>query len=354
MMNLTESKYVGCLLGGAVGDALGAVTEFMTLAQIQAGFGNTGIHDYHEFETHCGRITDDTQMTLFTAEAMLRAWHRHQERGIGPVFTERCYRSYLLWHRTQTDRYQKGNQESFLMNEPLLFKRRAPGMTCLSALQSGTMGTLEEPLNDSKGCGGVMRAAPVGLVLYKQPEEAFRYGARISAITHGHPSGYLSGGAFSAIIAFLVQGSGLEEAINSTCDLLKSYKDHGETLEAIRSAVQLAETGDPSFEKLETLGGGWVGEEALSISLYCALRYEHDFENAVHLAVNHSGDSDSTGAITGNIVGLINGVESIPKRWTDPLELSELIIRIGEDLYEGVTKDLYSYSPEWTHRYPPN
>lgn len=66
------------------------------------------------------------------------------------------------------------------------------------------------------------------------------------------------------------------------------------------------------FLTIAQLGVGWVGEEALAISVYCALKYQDDFKEAVIAAVNRNGDSDSTGAITGNILGAYLGLSRIP------------------------------------------
>lgn len=82
---------------------------------------------------------------------------------------------------------------------------------------------------------------------------------------------------------------------------------------------------------MESLGAGWVAEEALAISLYCALRAE-SFEHGVRLAVNHSGDSDSTGSMAGQLLGTAWGPEVIPARWLADLELRDVIERISGDL----------------------
>ncbi len=85
---------------------------------------------------------------------------------------------------------------------------------------------------------------------------------------------------------------------------------------------------------MESLGAGWIAEEALGISLYCSLAAGKDFEKGVLMAVNHSGDSDSTGAITGNILGSLYGLDSIPGQWVEGLELNSLIGETAEDLFE--------------------
>ena len=86
------------------------------------------------------------------------------------------------------------------------------------------------------------------------------------------------------------------------------------------------------FDHYGDKGGGWTGSSALYISLYSAVTYEHDFDKAIECAVNHSGDSDSTGAITGNIVGAINGYDKIADKWKTDLELHDVILELADDL----------------------
>ncbi len=189
------------------------------------------------------------------------------------------------------------------------------------------MGTIEQPLNDSKGCGGVMRIAPVGLIA-NQP---FELGCEIVAITHGHPSGYLAAGFLAELIAQLALGRALGSALDQAAEELRAHRGHRETLAAVELARELADGVDPGPEQIEELGKGWVAEEALAIAIYCALAAS-GFESALVLAVNHDGDSDSTGAITGNLLGTMLGAEAIPSRWLDRLELCDLIEQVARDL----------------------
>jgi ADP-ribosylglycohydrolase len=346
LMNI--DGYTGCLLGGAVGDALGAPAEFMSLTEILDCFGQDGIQDYVEFPDGKGRITDDTQMTLFTAEGLLKAGEKLKSKN-AEEYLQVLYEAYLRWLHTQSgfipqNLEKKPDLKGGLLEHPKLFRRRSPGTTCLSALQSGRMGTISKTLNDSKGCGGVMRVAPVGLIRDFDTKTAFRVAADIAAITHGHPSGYLSAGALAALLTFIRHGSSLDEAIRGSLEILAEWKGSKETLTALGKAVSRAGCTDlgksvsrgPSFKDTERLGGGWTGEEALAISVYCSLRYPDDFEKAVVLAINHGGDSDSTGAITGNILGLLLGKKAIPGRWLENLELRELITTIALKLSNRV------------------
>lgn len=352
------SYYTGCLLGGAIGDALGAPTEFLSLENILHEFGQKGVTDYVEFSDGHGAITDDTQMLLFTADGLLRSLHRSHFTGKGSAHLQICYPSYLRWLYTQQDLHSEAALkgipiDGWLIKEQLLFSRRAPGNTCLSALKSGKSGTMEEPINNSKGCGGIMRIAPVGL-LFSDHQKAFKTGCDLAAITHGHPTGYLSSGAFASIISYLKEGHKLPDAIFSTIEILKNHPNHEETLQAINKAIHLSKRSKPSFQKIIELGEGWIAEEALSISLYCALSYPNNFERAVILAINHSGDTDSTGALTGNLLGLIVSEERIPSKWIENLELSEVVRTVGEDLYkEATNNEADLYNSEWGKKYPP-
>lgn len=324
----------GCLLGGAVGDALGAPVEFLSLAEIRATFGSEGVADYAEAYGQRGATTDDTQMTLWTVEGLIRADNRFRTRGICHMPSV-VHRAYLRWLATQegVGPLQRNNPDmgdlvtGWVWGQPVLHARRAPGNTCLSALRLGKMGEIEHPINDSKGCGGIMRVAPIGLVT----KDPFGFGCEIAALTHGHPSGYLAAGAFALIVAESFRGRPLTEAINAALNELRRIPGHDETSHTIEKARHLAALGHIEPESVERLGAGWVAEEALAIALYCAL-VARDFRSGVLLAVNHGGDSDSTGSLTGQLLGVQGGEAVIPTRWLVALEGRDVIEQVAEDL----------------------
>ena len=168
----SSERVAGCLLGGAVGDALGAPVEFLSLEQIRSRNGPGGIAELDEAYGVRGAITDDTQMTLFTAEGLIRADNRGRAKGIFHPPTA-VHHAYARWLFTQggllsgdaaAPRWDPAGFDGLLIDVGGLNATRAPGNTCIAALRSGRAGTIEEPLNDSKGCGGVMRAAPAGMV----------------------------------------------------------------------------------------------------------------------------------------------------------------------------------------------
>lgn len=352
----------GCLLAGACGDALGYPVEFDTGREIRRRFGEAGVR---EMEVHNGLaiVSDDTQMTLFTAEGLLNSL-RHGRDASACI-----YQSYLDWLNTQGYMNKQGlyHQESILLPEQRLHIRRAPGNTCLSALLSGDRGDTEQPINHSKGCGGVMRTAPCGMVRAMKdvpPEDAYTLqGAAAAAITHGHLMGYVPAAMLADLVHGILaeDGSSLEalvaSSLNRVCRLFAPEVRDAEGCEAddtpgdgafaqllgfrslMNRAIALAKTDTPPEDAIGQLGEGWVGDEALAIAVYCCLRFPDNMEDCLSAAVTHKGDSDSTGAIAGNILGAWLGAEAIPQRWLDVLEMRELMERMARLLNDAARED---------------
>lgn len=339
-----RARVRGCLLGGAVGDALGYPVEFSSLDRIRSTHGRHGLIGLVPgADGAVGLVSDDTQMTLFTVEALIqvRAWEwRHGGDGSYALLLRWAYER---WLETQTRQgpeqasLAEGSPRGTLIDEAWLYSRRAPGNACLSGAArryapepwseiDGTPG----PVNpESKGCGTVMRSAPFGL---RHPaQQAFAMAARGAQITHGHPTGYYAAGALAAIVAHLVAGESLEGAVLRTLRLLARHPGHQETTAALEQALDLAAGGMPTAQKLETLGAGWVAEEALAIAVYCAL-VEPGVERALLLSVNHSGDSDSTGSLCGNLLGALHGDVGLPHEWVQQIEGRAVIAALADDL----------------------
>jgi len=321
----------GCLLAGACGDALGAPVEFLSLEGISARYGESGITAFDQAYGGVGLITDDTQMTLFTTEGLIRAFVRFAHKGIchPPSVVHNAYRR---WLRTQDESYapsSAGALDGWLIAEQRLWHRRAPGNTCLGALRErGSLGT--PATNNSKGCGTVMRDAPFGLLWWNDPAKALTLAAETASFTHGHPSAWYASGALAALIAGLMAGHDIESAVSQALSLLAGKPDAGEVQSALERACDISRESNWS-KRLPELGAGWVAEEALAIAVLCALAARSP-EDAIVAAVNHGGDSDSTGAITGNIVGAFYGPDALPRAWVDAVELRDVILQLAEDL----------------------
>ncbi|MEU1674293.1 ADP-ribosylglycohydrolase family protein [Streptomyces roseifaciens] len=352
-----RARVRGCLLGGAIGDALGAGIEFHSLDMIRGNHGPAGVRDYVRAYGRRGAVTDDTQMTLFTVDGLIRAEIR-RDGGTWPA-PEEVHRAYLRWRVTQ--RYQEPDPRDpalgLLGRQPWLHSQRAPGNACLSGLDDDRMGTLAAPKNpESKGCGTVMRSAPFGLLVDREAAEVFRLAAECAAQTHGHPSGILAAAAFAAIVHGIVRGGTLETSVRQALGLLAQWGGHEETTTALRQALDAVRQGAPSAERLEALGQGWVAEEALAMGVYCALVAE-DMRHGLLLAVNHGGDSDSTGSICGNLLGALHGETALPPDLLAELEGRAAIAELADDFALELTQGAQLHGPDaasavWSERYP--
>ncbi|TDC20511.1 ADP-ribosylglycohydrolase family protein [Streptomyces sp. 8K308] len=352
-----RSRVRGCLLGGAIGDALGAGIEFDSLERIREQHGQDGVTDYVPAYGRRGAITDDTQMTMFTVDGLIRA-HVRRDTGAWHPPTD-LHAAYRRWYVTQREwgPDERRAEDGWLAREEWLYSRRAPGRACLSGLGDARMGTLDRPKNpDSKGCGTVMRSAPFGLLVGWEPQLVFQLAVECAAQTHGHPTGMLAAGAFAAIVHDLVRGDDLDAAIQKTLVRLATRPGHEETTDALKRALGAVRQGMPRAELVESLGEGWTAEEALSIGVYCAL-VAQDMRHGLLLAVNHGGDSDSTGSICGNLLGALHGETALPPAWVAELEGRETLLALADDFAMEMTQGPLLHgpgesSPVWLERYP--
>ena len=333
-MTAIAERFSGCLLAGAIGDAMGAPVEFMSSVEIDSLTHGEGVNQFYPAYGKLGAITDDTQMTLFTCEALLQA--SNDENCSSEQVISYFNQAYLHWLNTQQEASPLPlTYTSHLLNVPSLNARREPGITCITSLRNKpSLQALAE--NESKGCGGVMRAAPVGLFAVRKAlsdEVTFRLGAQCAHVTHGHPTGYLSAGLFAVIIRCLIQGMTLRAAIDVGLQELQRHNGHEETLLSVQRALMLSATGLSHRQAIQMLGEGWVAEEALAIALYCVL-VAKDFSQLINYSVSHGGDSDSTGSIAGNLWGAMHGLNGIPQPWLAQLEAHQCINQMALALFD--------------------
>jgi ADP-ribosylglycohydrolase len=331
-----RDRYRGCMLGGAVGDALGAGIEFLSLAEIRQDHGLAGVTGYAAAYGRAGAITDDTQMTLLTAEGLVRDAQR--PAGDRDPFAA-IWRSYLRWLTTQYGERADG----WLSGQEFLQHGRAPGMTCMGALHAGHPGELCHPVNNSKGCGGVMRVASAGLAV----GEPFTLGCQAAALTHGHPSGYLAAGALALMVSELVRGRNMPDAAAVAVSKLEQADGGEEITAALTAAIHAAELGPLSADAVGIVGQGWTPEE-LWPSPPTARSLLTPFAPASLHAVNHDGDSDSTGAICGNLLRAALGAGAIDSDLLEGLESRHVIIQVADDLHDAFVG---GRSPD-SQRYP--
>ncbi|MCD8303535.1 MAG: ADP-ribosylglycohydrolase family protein [Prevotellaceae bacterium] len=367
-----RDKTRGCLMAGAMGDALGYPVEFMTRKSILSKYGSEGIRQFELDKRGKAQISDDTQMTLFTANGMMMGDTRGHTRGVGGVPHYYVDSAYQEWYETQTKVDTTRFHTTWLVALPAMAHRRAPGNTCLSACREG----FRKP-NNSKGCGGIMRVAPAGLMdAYLTLPQVAQAAAYMAELTHKHPLGYLPAALMAVLVRQLLPLSPdttprMEVLVNEALDTLK-YIHEGEEEDCKQElkdltlkAMSLAQSDTSDHEAIHQLGEGWTGEEAWAISLFCLVRHIGSPKEAIIAAVNHDGDSDTTGSITGNMIGALHGYKALKRlnlfcpdghELEQTLELSEIILAIADDLTTGCL--VYSYCnmeepgrQQWFDRY---
>lgn len=347
---VTNSKIAGSLLGGAIGDALGYQIEFKR---------NIKDKEVTRFENDFGIISDDTQMTLFTANALLWRDTKEMLGGMSISVSDAIYHSYLDWLDTQWGTNRHENKVSWLKEIKELNNQRAPGNTCIGSLTSGKKGTLEFPINNSKGCGGIMRIAPIGLY-EKDSLQAGKVAAAATAITHGSPLGIIPAATCAMLINILANENitlenALYKAMKQCHDNFTIYseEDHRYFQKLVTKAIKLSKSSIKDTEAIKKIGEGWVGDEAFAIAIYSCLKYPNSFEDAIVCAVNHDGDSDSTGAIVGNIMGAYLGIENIPTYYKENVELKDVILEIANDLSNTTPINEFNENnnPNWINKY---
>jgi len=327
-MSRCKDRFLGCLLGGAIGDALGWPVEYKSKGEILATHGINGVMQLEVNVMGKAFVSDDTQMTLFTAEGILFSETKEK-------IVDNIYLAYLRWLKTQGYNIPVV-EEGWLINDSRLYSKRSPSGASITSLNSGIIGSVENPINESKGCGGTIRVSPIGLVC--PPLDAYRFGTLATAITHGHPTAYTSAGAYSMLISLIQEGKTVLEGVNEVIHHLKNIKGSNETKASLQLALRLYELDYSPSEALILLGAGWTGDEALGIAVYSSLMSEGDFRKALFAAVNHDGNSDGTGTITGSIIGSVIGASNIPKEWGYKVEIRDLINVFAEKLHTKYIK----------------
>jgi len=301
---MDSDKAKGLIFGLAIGDALGYPTEFMTLSRIKTDFGPAGITD---FPKSPALFTDDTQMSIAVAEALIKAGDRDLESIMEAVKEE-----FVKWRRSPEN-------------------NRAPGNTCLSGVAAMERGVhwAESGVADSKGCGSAMRVAPIGY-FYQHDSDKLKQVARASGLcTHGHRTAVAASIGAAYLVKLALDGIEPDRMIPETLSFTAGISREFETaLSKVSECLKW-----PNEENaLKHLGEGWIAEEAVALALYCFLKYPGDYVKTVLRGANTNGDSDSVACIAGGISGAYLGVAAIPDRWINNIEKSSYLEELALQL----------------------
>ncbi|WP_055490413.1 ADP-ribosylglycohydrolase family protein [Streptomyces sp. TP-A0356] len=352
-----RSRVRGTLLGAAVGDALGAPLDGLTLEEIREAHGHEGLRDLAFGHGRRGAITHLTQLTLFSVDGLVRAQVRRDTGAWHPPTD--LHRAYLRWAATQRDwgPDERRKDDGWLAREEWLYARRSPARACLLGFGDDIMGTLDAPKNPGeRGPEAAARSAPFGLLVGWDPQLVLQLAIECAAQSHGHPTAYLSAGAYAVIVHALARGESLDGAVQRALALLAPRPGQQPVADALQHALGAMRQGMPTPERIEELAGAGTAEGVLAVAVYCALVGE-DVRHGLCLAVNHGGPSGTAGALAGGLLGALYGETALPPAWLAELEGRSTLLVLADDFAMEMTQGAALHGPTgsapgWLARYP--
>lgn len=352
-----RSRVRGTLLGAAVGDALGAPVDALSLEEIRAAHGSEGLLDLAPAYGGRGAVTHLTQLTLFTVDGLVRAQVRRDTGAWHPPTD--VHRAYRRWAATQSDwgPDERRKEDGWLAREEWLYARRDPARSCLLGLGDDIMGTLDAPKNPGEaGPEATARSAPFGLLVGWEPQLVMQLAVECAAQTHGHPTAYLSAGAYAVVVHALARGESLDAAVQQALALLAGRPGQQQVTDALQHALGAVRQGMPSPGRVEELAGDGTAEGLLAAAVYCVLVGD-DVRHGLCLAVNHGGPSAAAGALTGGLLGALHGETALPPAWLAELEGRPSVLVLADDFAMEMTQGPALHgpagsSPGWLTRYP--
>jgi ADP-ribosylglycohydrolase len=289
-------QVLGMMYGLALGDALGAPVEFWDLKGIRERYGPDGIQELPE----PALFTDDTQMTLAVAEALIAAGHQ----DLGAIMAALRER-FIAWLRSPEN-------------------NRSPGGACLYGARQLEAGVpwWKSGKPNSKGCGAAMRVAPIGYLYQHDLPKLRRVAAASALATHHHPGAQLGAVAAAFLVKLALDHLPPEEMLPAL-----ELETHGHVQEFDQALGRLEESLDMTSpdEALAHIGEGWVVEEAVTMALYCFMQSPEDFLATIRRGANIQGDSDSIACIAGGFSGAYLGLRAIPPAWVERLEKADYL-----------------------------
>lgn len=308
-------RITGCLVGGALGDALGAQLENMDRATATATFEKQG------WEAGPLKVTSNTQLTMFTAEGMIRASQRFKDRGLCSVPDVLKY-AYIRWLHTQDPSIPIPTDKGWLLDCPHLYAVRGSCATLKAALKNGAEA-------QSKGNGAITRIAPVGLTNLDVAEVA----ASVAAISHPHPEAQKAATLFATILQRIVRGDSADIAIRSCDNDLSKHYHH--------AACKEENVSQPTLTARQAL---LSAVRSAAVANYPA---PMDFWRGLRQAVCNGGAADAVGSLTGQLLGCELGYSGLPPEPLNRLELHFELRVLARELW-------LEYYADWKELYPPN
>lgn len=357
-----QSSYRGCLLGMAVGDAMGYTVDDRALEQIRSDYGPEGLLGYDLVNGYAD-VSSHTQVAAFVGNGLLLGLTRGQMQGVMAPYVRYIALAEREWAQSQRYSGAMDRCACWISGRRELRGRRCMDTRMLDTIHQGRAGSMEEPVNRFDTPGAMTAAIPVGMFfnpLRTKREEIDRLGAEAVALTHGAPQAFLSGAALAHMISRIIWDGAdqMKELVKQTMSAMqeafgREYRQVSELREGLNMALHLAGTHSVScVEAMEQLRCMTV-PQILVGGVYAALCYEHNFDEAVIAAVNHSGRSAAVGAVTGALLGARLGEEGIPDFYMEPLEPAQVLRDLADDMLQGCPMERGSllFDDDWDRKY---
>lgn len=361
-MDRKITAFRGALLGLAVGDAMGYTVDDRTWRQIQEDYGPGGLQGYDLCNGYAD-VTSYTQLAAFTCNGLLLALTRGQMLGKMAPLVKYIGLSSREWAASQRPWGRPDRTFCWLLTQPELCRRHCMDTRMLDTLSRENLGSPEEPRNGFSTPGGLTAAVGVGMFnhLAKLPQDELdRLGAESVALTHGSPSAFLAGAALTHMVSLCLKTPDipLKELVGDTAVSLKDQFGHQysqcfEICSLLTMALSLAEDpASPPVKAMERLRCDSAGQ-VLAGAVYAIARSKEAFDDAMIIAVNHSGRSSGVGAVAGALLGARLGEDALPDFYVDCLEPGQILRELADDMYHGCPMEKGSklFDLDWDRKY---
>ena len=347
--------YRGCLLGLAVGDAMGYTIDDKSWDEIQTNYGPNGLLGYDLQEAEYAQVTSYTQLASFLCNGLLIGVSR------GKVDYLR-YAKLALKEWTRSQHFYRDPETSlcWLAKLPQFRRKHCRDARMLDNLRLELFGTMESPRNNNSAPGAITAAVAAGMFYNPKrlaPEQVGTLAGELVALTHGNPEAFLSGVVLAYTLTGILQEPHVPlvdqflQAIAVMDGQFRSRFFQAEDLaQQLRRAIALAKSGTLSAQEGMEQLGCLDAAQCLAGAMYACLLYPNDFDSAIITAVNHSGLSAAVGAITGAILGAKLGEDALPEFYLESLEYADVLQLLAEDMVSG-TPALGIFDDSWDHKY---
>ena len=354
-MEQREIACRGCLLGLAVGDAMGYTVDKKSWAEICQDYGPNGLLGY-DLANGYAEITSYTQLAAFACNSLLLGVTRGNQEKYGN------YIALGLREWLKGQQYRGGEEKTFcwLVRVPEMRHRHCMDTRILDALSRETLGTPENPIFKSDNPGAITIPIAVGLLYDKAwmaPSLVGKLGTQAVAFTHGNKESFLAGAVLAYAIAGIVQHPDKPLALQFSQAVQAMQTQFGETYGEAETvarlmfrAMEFAKDSQLNALAAMSMLECTTAAECLAGAMYACLIHPANFDEAVIAAVNHSGRSAAVGALTGAILGAKLGVEALPDFYLECLEPASVLGELAEDVAQG-RQVMQLFDDNWDQKY---